>query len=115
MESIIARHEQPDPNVPPLAFETVYARSTWEQYLICCRKFNITYWRTPEYNGTRFYFSVAVALMCASILCLLRLDSLLQWHANILSGLKPACNMSAVLWRPYSAARSPLVCQIIVV
>ena len=51
MEDIIVRHEIPDEKVPPLAFDTVYARSTWEQYLICCRKFNITYWRTPEYNG----------------------------------------------------------------
>ena len=67
MNDTIAKAEVPDPNVPPLEFETLYARSTWEQYLICCRKFNITYWRTPEYNGTRFYFSLAVALIFGTV------------------------------------------------
>ncbi|KAK9788281.1 hypothetical protein WJX73_004447 [Symbiochloris irregularis] len=64
---IIAQHEQPSPDVPALSFDTVYARSWWEQYLICCRKFNITYWRTPEYNGTRFSFAIAVALIFGAV------------------------------------------------
>ena len=34
-----------------------------DQYRICLWRFNITYWRTPNYNATRFSFSNAVALI----------------------------------------------------
>ena len=63
MEEMIQQGSQPDPEVPPLRFDTVYARSNLQQYLICLWKFNITYWRTPNYNATRFSFSLAVALI----------------------------------------------------
>ena len=67
VEEVIAQGSVPDPAVPPPKFDTVYARSWVEQYLICCRKFNIVYWRTPEYNGTRLYFSLAVALIFGTV------------------------------------------------
>ena len=63
MEEIIQEGSQPDPGVTPLKFDTVYARSLLQQYRICLWKFNITYWRTPNYNATRFSFSIAVALI----------------------------------------------------
>ena len=63
MEDIIQEGSQPDPGVTPLKFDTVYARSLLQQYRICLWKFNITYWRTPNYNATRFSFSIAVALI----------------------------------------------------
>ena len=37
------------------------------QVKICFNKFWITYWRTPEYNGTRFSFTVGVALLFGAI------------------------------------------------
>ncbi len=63
MEEIVQEGSQPDPGVTPLKFDTVYARSLLQQYRICLWKFNITYWRTPNYNATRFSFSIAVALI----------------------------------------------------
>ncbi|DBB05992.1 hypothetical protein WJX82_004698 [Trebouxia sp. C0006] len=63
MEEIIQEGSQPDTGVTPLKFDTVYARSLLQQYRICLWKFNITYWRTPNYNATRFSFSIAVALI----------------------------------------------------
>ena len=35
MDHIIGQAEQPDPEVPPLAFERQYARSWLQQYKIC--------------------------------------------------------------------------------
>ena len=63
MEEIVAEGSKPDPEVPALSFDKVYARSFLDQYRICLWKFNITYWRTPNYNATRFSFSLAVALI----------------------------------------------------
>ena len=37
------------------------------QAKICFEKFWIVYWRTPEYNGTRFSFTVGVALLFGAI------------------------------------------------
>ena len=37
------------------------------QAKICFDKFFVVYWRTPEYNATRFGFSVGVALMFGTI------------------------------------------------
>ena len=62
-EQIIQEGSQPEAGTAPLKFDTVYARSLLQQYRICLWKFNITYWRTPNYNATRFSFSVAVALI----------------------------------------------------
>ena len=63
MESIIAKGSQPAADTEALKFDTVYARNFLAQYRICLWKFNITYWRTPNYNATRFSFSLAVALI----------------------------------------------------
>lgn len=63
LDEIIAQGSQPPPDTQVLKFDTVYARSVLDQYRICLWKFNITYWRTPNYNATRFSFSVAVALI----------------------------------------------------
>ena len=63
MEEIIAVGSKPAADSEVLKFDTVYARNMFDQYRICLWKFNITYWRTPNYNATRFSFSVAVALI----------------------------------------------------
>ena len=63
MDQIIAVGSKPAEDSHVLKFDTVYARNVLEQYHICLWKFNITYWRTPNYNATRLAFSVAVALI----------------------------------------------------
>lgn len=63
MEEIIAQGSKPAPDTQILHFDTVYARSMLDQYRVCLWKFNITYWRTPNYNATRFSFSIAVGLI----------------------------------------------------
>ena len=49
MDSIIATSSQPHPDQPPLSFEAPYAQGIVAQYVICVRKFFITFWRNPEY------------------------------------------------------------------
>ena len=48
MDSIIATSSQPHPDQPPLSFEAPYAQGIMAQYVICMRKFFITFWRNPE-------------------------------------------------------------------
>ena len=67
MDNIIARACEPEASAPLPKFDTRFARSFMEQYLLCCRKFYTLYWRNPEYNATRFYFSVAVALIFGTV------------------------------------------------
>ncbi|KAK9829075.1 hypothetical protein WJX72_003763 [[Myrmecia] bisecta] len=66
-EALIARESVPPEGSEPLFFETQYARTPRDQFLILFRKFWTTYWRLPEYNGVRFYFSLAVALLFGTI------------------------------------------------
>ena len=47
----------------PLHFETKYSKSTWAQFLLLLKKFNIIWWRTPEYNATRIFFTIVFALV----------------------------------------------------
>ena len=48
MDAIIERSSQPKPDQPPLQFSSQHARGVFSQYLICLRKFFITFWRNPE-------------------------------------------------------------------
>jgi len=60
---VIEEVSRPDPEVPALHFDTKYPCSAQRQYLICLKKFFITFWRTPAYNATRFSFTVGIALL----------------------------------------------------
>ena len=48
MDAIIEQSSQPDPTRPPLQFHSQHARGPMSQYVICLRKFFITFWRNPE-------------------------------------------------------------------
>ena len=68
MDSIIAASSQPHPDQPPLSFEAPYAQGIVAQYVICVRKFFITFWRNPEcapaLQASRCWMSVlAMALL----------------------------------------------------
>ena len=66
-QQLIEHASQPDPEVPALHFDTKYPVNPWQQYLIILKKFNITYWRTPAYNATRFSFTMAIALIFGTV------------------------------------------------
>jgi ABC-type multidrug transport system permease subunit len=51
----------------PLAFETRYAAPFSVQLQACMKKATINYWRSPNYNFTRMFISVLVALVFGSV------------------------------------------------
>eukprot|EP00891_Asterochloris_glomerata_P009650 jgi/Astpho2/9650/Aster-03918 len=66
-ESIIQENSQPKEGSQPLNFETKFAKNTLQQFVIIWRKFMAIYWRTPEYNGVRFFFAVCIGLLFGAI------------------------------------------------
>ncbi|KAF9615444.1 hypothetical protein IFM89_023550, partial [Coptis chinensis] len=57
----------PVPTEKDLYFATQYSQSTWGQFKLCLWKQRWIYWRTPEYNLVRFFFTLAIALLFGSI------------------------------------------------
>ncbi|XP_029129133.1 ABC transporter G family member 29 isoform X3 [Cajanus cajan] len=58
--------------IPPsgakdLYFPTQYSQSTWEQFKSCLWKQWISYWRSPDYNLVRIFFTLAAALMVGTV------------------------------------------------
>jgi ABC-type multidrug transport system ATPase subunit len=66
-EAIIERESTPEEGVEDLHFDTVYARSKLEQYWIMLWKYQVIYWRLPEYNGVRFSFTLGIALLFGTV------------------------------------------------
>ncbi|KAH7442213.1 hypothetical protein KP509_03G077000 [Ceratopteris richardii] len=58
---------QPDPNSKDLEFATVYSQSCMGQIKCCLWKQHLTYWRSPDYNCTRFFFSFVCALLFGTV------------------------------------------------
>ncbi|KAL2454822.1 ABC transporter G family member 29 [Abeliophyllum distichum] len=59
-------------SVPPdraedLYFSTQYSQSTWEQFKSCLWKQWWTYWRSPDYNLVRYFFTLAAGLVLGTI------------------------------------------------
>ncbi|KAM2654151.1 hypothetical protein EV2_025694 [Malus domestica] len=59
-------------SVPPagakdLYFPTQFSQSSWKQFQSCLWKQWWTYWRSPDYNLVRFFFTLAAALLLGTI------------------------------------------------
>lgn len=57
----------PPPTIKDIYFPTQYAQSTWGQFKACLWKQWWTYWRSPDYNLVRFFFTLAAGLMVGII------------------------------------------------
>ncbi|KAG4972536.1 hypothetical protein JHK85_038957 [Glycine max] len=55
------------PGVKDLYFPTQYSQSTWEQFKSCLWKQRLTYWRSPDYNLVRFFFTLAAAFLVGTV------------------------------------------------
>ncbi|XP_034695525.1 ABC transporter G family member 42-like [Vitis riparia] len=58
---------KPPEGAEDLYFPTQYSQSTWGQFKSCLWKQWWTYWRSPEYNLVRYFFSFAAALVVGTI------------------------------------------------
>ncbi|XP_073041840.1 ABC transporter G family member 36-like [Primulina eburnea] len=56
-----------DPGAKDLYFQTQYSQPAWGQFKSCLWKQWWTYWRSPDYNLVRYFFTLACALMVGTI------------------------------------------------
>lgn len=60
---LVEANSVPAEGSQPLHFDAPYSKSTWQQFLLLLKKFNIIWWRTPEYNATRIFFTIVFAFV----------------------------------------------------
>ncbi|XP_027927045.1 ABC transporter G family member 36 [Vigna unguiculata] len=66
-KALIRELSTPPPGTKDLYFPTQYSQSTWEQFKSCLWKQWLTYWRSPDYNLVRFFFTLAVAFVVGTV------------------------------------------------
>ncbi|KAL1298231.1 hypothetical protein HN51_042620 [Arachis hypogaea] len=66
-KALVNELSTPPPGANDLYFPTQYSQSTWGQFTSCIWKQWITYWRSPDYNLVRFFFTLVTALMVGTI------------------------------------------------
>ncbi|KAG6669262.1 hypothetical protein I3843_01G223600 [Carya illinoinensis] len=66
-KSLVKELSTPRPGAKDLYFSTKYSQSIWGQFKSCFWKQWWTYWRSPDYNLVRFFFTLASALMVGTI------------------------------------------------
>ncbi|KAK7388759.1 hypothetical protein VNO78_23586 [Psophocarpus tetragonolobus] len=66
-QELVERLSKPSGNSKELHFPTKYCRSSFEQFLTCLWKQNLSYWRNPQYTAVRFFYTVIISLMLGSI------------------------------------------------
>ncbi|XVF68990.1 hypothetical protein PTKIN_Ptkin11bG0045400 [Pterospermum kingtungense] len=67
VEDSIKRLSVPPPGSQPLNFSSTYSQNQLSQFLICLRKQNLVYWRSPHYNLARLCFTTATALIFGTV------------------------------------------------
>jgi ABC-2 type transporter len=65
--ALIEELSVPPEGSTPLHFDEQFAQPRWSQFVLLLRRNFRSYWRTPEYNGTRFFSTAVIALMIGSI------------------------------------------------
>ncbi|XP_015898189.3 ABC transporter G family member 32 [Ziziphus jujuba] len=58
---------KPSINTKELNFPTKYSQSSFEQFLTCLWKQNLSYWRNPQYTAVRFFYTVIISVMLGTI------------------------------------------------
>lgn len=58
---------KPNSNTKELSFPTKYSQSSFEQFITCLWKQNLSYWRNPQYTAVRFFYTVIISLMFGTI------------------------------------------------
>ncbi|KAJ0986406.1 hypothetical protein J5N97_004762 [Dioscorea zingiberensis] len=62
-KALVEELSKPTLNSTGLYFRTKYAQPTYGQFKLCLWKHWWTYWRSPDYNYERFFFSLATGLL----------------------------------------------------
>lgn len=64
---LVMQLSTPPPGAVDLHFETQYSQSTWEQFKSCIWKMWWSYWRNPDYNLVRNFFTLVSALIVGTL------------------------------------------------
>ncbi|KAJ9698671.1 hypothetical protein PVL29_007638 [Vitis rotundifolia] len=67
VEAAIKSFSVPPPGSEPLHFPTMYSQDAMTQFRTCLWKQNLVYWRSPEYNAVKMFFSTISALIFGSV------------------------------------------------
>ncbi|XP_030447307.1 ABC transporter G family member 31 [Syzygium oleosum] len=67
VEATIERLSVPPAGSKPLKFDTMYSQDQLSQFFICLWKQNLVYWRSPQYNAVRIFFTTLSALIFGSV------------------------------------------------
>ncbi|RZC79069.1 hypothetical protein C5167_003836 [Papaver somniferum] len=66
-KEMIENLKKPIPGSEDIHFKTKFSQPFWVQTKACLWKQHWSYWRNPEYNAIRFFFTVICALLFGSI------------------------------------------------
>ncbi|KAL2493147.1 ABC transporter G family member 36 [Abeliophyllum distichum] len=66
-KALVKELSTPPPGAKDLYFPTQYSQATWGQFKSCIWKQWWTYWRSPDYNLVRYFFTLVCALMVGTI------------------------------------------------
>ncbi|KAD2806245.1 hypothetical protein E3N88_39622 [Mikania micrantha] len=66
-KALVKELSVPPPGAVDLHFETQYAQSSWGQFKSCIWKMWWSYWRNPDYNLVRFFFTLLCAIMVGTV------------------------------------------------
>ncbi|XP_059640915.1 ABC transporter G family member 29-like [Cornus florida] len=66
-KALVKELSAPPPGAKDVYFHTKYSQSTWGQFKSCLWKQWWTYWRSPDYNLVRYFFTLATALVVGTI------------------------------------------------
>ena len=67
VEALIQSQTVPAAGSEPLKFPTKYPQNAITQFKACLWKQNLVYWRSPQYNAVRLFFTVLSALIFGSV------------------------------------------------
>uniref|UniRef100_K4AIA6 ABC transporter domain-containing protein n=1 Tax=Setaria italica TaxID=4555 RepID=K4AIA6_SETIT len=67
VEAIIEELSAPADGMKPLKFSSEFSQNFLTQFKACLRKQSLIYWRSPEYNVVRLFFTAIAALIFGSI------------------------------------------------
>ncbi|KAF5739187.1 ABC transporter G family member 31 [Tripterygium wilfordii] len=79
LEATIKQMSAPTAGSEPLKFSTTYSQTFLGQFLICLRKQNLVYWRTPSYNLMRLTFTAISALIFGTVFWNIGSKSPIAW------------------------------------
>ncbi|KAG6383670.1 hypothetical protein SASPL_156567 [Salvia splendens] len=66
-KALVKELSTPAPGAHDLHFETEFSQPSWVQFKSCLWKQWWTYWRSPDYNLVRYFFTLACALLVGTV------------------------------------------------